>query len=339
VEKEKHKMENAMERKLTMDKFIQESAARVLAGEQLGEGEALGLAKVSGADLLFLLAYGGKIKEQMTENQVDLCSIISARTGSCSEDCAFCAQSASHSTGIKEHDLLDEELILAKAQKMASLGAHRFDIVISGRGVKHGETDFEKIIKILQRIRKETGLDLCACLGTLTDAGAQALKEAGVTRYNHNLETARSFFPKIVTTHTYEERLETVRAVKKAGMEICCGGIIGLGETMAQRIELALTLRELEVEAIPINILNPISGTPLAGQKILNPWEVLKTIAIFRFLLPTRNIRYAGGREKALGELQPLGIMAGLNGMLIGGYLTTPGTEVEQDLAMLKSFS
>jgi biotin synthase len=332
-------MKNAIDRSGAIEGCIRECAARVLAGEQLGAEEALELAKASGADLLFLLAYGGKIKEQMTGNQVDLCSIISARTGSCSEDCAFCAQSAFYSTGVKEHDLLDEQLILAKAKKMAALGAHRFDIVISGRGVKHGEADFEKIINILKRIRRETGLDLCACLGTLTDAGAQALKEAGVTRYNHNLETARSFFPQIVSTHTYEERLETVRAVKKAGMEICCGGIIGLGETMAQRIELALTLRELEVEAIPLNILNPIPGTPLAGKEILNPWEVLKTIAIFRFLLPARNIRYAGGREKALGELQPLGIMAGLNGMLIGGYLTTPSNEVEQDLAMLKNLT
>ncbi|MBS4025255.1 MAG: biotin synthase BioB [Clostridia bacterium] len=320
-----------------MDKFIRECAEKVFAGKNLGEEEANRLAQASGADFLQLLASAGKIKEGLAENKVDLCSIISAKTGKCSEDCAFCAQSAHHNTGVQEHELLDEEVILAKAKQMAKLGAHRFDIVISGKGIKHGTTDFNRILSIMKRIKQETELELCGCLGTLTEEGVKALKEVGVTRYNHNLETARSFFSKIVSTHTYEERLETVRAVKKEGMEICCGGIIGMGESMAQRIEFAITLRELDVDAVPLNILLPVAGTRLAEQPGLSPWEVLKTIAIFRFLLPTKNIRYAGGREKALGELQPLGILAGLNGMLIGGYLTLPGVEVEKDLEMLNT--
>lgn len=320
-----------------MKEYIKACAEKVLSGGKIEAEEALKLASVEGADAYFLLGYGGEIRDKLAGVKVDLCSIISAKTGSCSEDCAFCSQSAHHDTDVENHTLLDEDIILKKAKAMEAAGTHRFDIVVSGKGVEYGSKDFDKILNALSRIKEETSLEVCACLGTLTDEAAAALREVGVTRYNHNLETAESYFPEIISTHTYEDRLNTIKAVKKVGMEVCCGGIIGLGESMEQRIELALALRDLDVESIPINILNPIEGTRLEASEPLSHLEILKTIAVFRFILADKIIRYAGGRENALGELQNLGLMAGLNGMLIGGYLTTTGQEVEKDKNIIKS--
>lgn len=315
---------------------IIELAKKVLDGQEISFEEAMELARAEGADIQVLAAMAAKIREKFAGDKVDLCSIISVKTGRCSEDCAFCAQSAHHHTNITPVEMLNEEEIIAKAKAMEAAGAHHFDLVTAGLGMDENDPLFLKILDIYRRLRQETSLQLCACLGTLSEKAAQMLREAGVTRYNHNLETARSFFPQIVTTHTYEERIATIKNVKKAGMEVCCGGIIGMGESMAQRIEFAFTLKELDVDAIPINVLNPIKGTKLEGRPLMSPLEVIKTFAIFRFILPTKNIRYAGGREVNLRDMQALGLMAGLNGMLIGHYLTTQGREVETDLQMIK---
>lgn len=319
-----------------MRAYIAQLGEKVLSGGSVSYEEALVLEKVKGADLSFLMAYACKIREINCGNNVDLCSIVSARTGGCSENCAFCAQSARYSTGVESKVKLDEEEILAQAKATQDSGAHHFDIVTSGRGYNLKNPEFQRILKIFERLRKEISIELCACLGVIGEAEALALKEAGVTRYNHNLEAAESYFDKIVTTHTYREREETIQAVKMAGLEVCSGGIIGLGEAFGQRVELAITLGRLQVDTVPINILNPIPGTPLEGQERLKPLEILKSLAMFRFLLPGQTLRFAGGREAGLRSLQPLGFFAGLNGMLVGNYLTTEGQGVRNDLRMLE---
>ena len=319
-----------------MRHYIMELGEKVLAGGEISYGEALDLDKVQGADLYFLAAYASKIREVFNGDKINLCSIVSARTGGCRENCAFCAQSAHHTTNIKIEVNLDEEDIVARAKAVEKSGAHHFDIVTSGRGYTIDHPEFQRILQIFKRLHREIKLQLCACLGVIGEAEAQALKEAGVTRYNHNLETAKSFFSQIVTTHSYDDREKTLLAVKKAGMEVCCGGILGMGESFAQRVEFAFGLKMLKVDTIPLNILNPIPGTPLAGKQPLSPLEVIKNLAVFRLILPRPNIRLAGGRDVNLRSLQPLGIIAGINGMLVGNYLTTKGQGIETDLAMLE---
>lgn len=320
-----------------MNPIIIDLGEKVLQGGEITFEEALKLEKINGSDVYFLLAYANRIREKFTGDRVEICSIINAKSGGCSEDCAFCAQSAFHHADIMVYDLLDEEVILNKAKAMEAAGAHHFDLVIQGYGISHNDPQFKKIIKIYERLRKETNLKLCASLGILTPEAAKALKDAGVTRYNHNLETSKSFFPKVVTTHTYEDRVATVKIAKEAGMEVCCGGIIGLGESPRNRLELAFALKALQVDSVPINILYPHKGTKLAGQERLSPLEILKTFALFRFVLPDKVIRFAGGREFNLGVLQPLGFLAGLNALIVGGYLTIPGEETSKDLAMLNA--
>lgn len=319
-----------------MRNYISKLGEKVLDGGEVSYDEVLELEKVQGADLYFLSAYASKIREVFHGDKVDLCSIVSARTGGCKENCAFCAQSAHHQTDTKVEVNLDENDILEKAKSMEEAGVHRFDIVTSGRGYRLGDPEFTKILDIFTILREKTKLELCACLGIIGVNEALALKERGVTRYNHNLETAKSFFPQIISTHSYEEREKTLRAVKGVGMEVCSGGIIGMGETFAQRVEFAFALKALNVDSIPINILNPIPGTPLESKEPLNPLEVIKTMAIFRFILPKPNIRFAGGRELNLGNLQVLGLISGINGMLTGNYLTTKGQGVSADLAMIE---
>ncbi len=197
----------------------------------------------------------------------------------------------------------------------------------------HGDADFEQILSFIRRIGDETELERCCSLGTLNEEHVTSLKAAGITRYHHNLETSESYFPTICTTHTFQERVDTIRRIKAAGMEVCSGGIIGMGEEWRHRIEMAFTLRDLDVDSVPINVLNPVKGTALENQERLDPMEVLQAFAVFRMILPQKIIRYAGGREQALGELVPLGFLSGVNGMLIGNYLTTSGRGAANDLA------
>ncbi|QNB44935.1 biotin synthase BioB [Thermanaerosceptrum fracticalcis] len=308
---------------------------KVLAGESIDFTEAVALSKTEESDIPFLTAMANKIRQQFVGNEVDLCSIVNGRSGMCSENCSFCAQSAHHKAQIEVYPLMEEDKLLKAALEAETNGALRFSIVTSGHGVAYDQ-DLPRIIKGLQRIKAETNLKLCASLGTLTLDQALQLKEAGVERYHHNVESSRSFYPSICTTHTYDERIHTIRVAHQAGLEVCSGGIIGLGETMLQRIEMAFELKELGVHSVPVNILNPIKGTPLENQSPLQPLEILKTFALFRFILPDRGIRTAGGREVNLRDLQATALLSGINGMLIGGYLTTGGRNCAMDLKMIR---
>ena len=281
-----------------------------------------------------LIMCANKIRDKYKKNNIFTCSIINAKSGCCSEDCAFCAQSAHHKTGIETYSLLDKEKILNNSILMEEAGATKYSMVTSGHSLSGGEIDY--IGHAAEEINKKTDLSVCASLGQLTEPMAIKLKEKGITTYHHNLETARSYFDQICTTHEYDEDIRTVKIAKSAGLKICSGGILGLGETWEQRVELAFFLKELEVDSIPINFLNPIQGTKMENRSLLPPVEALKCIALFRVINPDKDITICGGREKTLGDFQSLIFMAGANGVMIGNYLTTKGRSTEMDMDMIK---
>lgn len=314
--------------------LINDMQNKVLSGEDITMEEARQLTRLKGTDLYQLFAAAARIRDVRAGKKVDLCSIINARSGNCTEDCKFCAQSGHYHAQVEIYGLLDEERVLERARQMEAEGAARFSLVTSGRDI--GEDDFAKVLSIYRRLAAETNLKLCASLGIITREMAEALRKVGVIMYHHNLETAASYFSQICTTHTYAERVATIKAAQAAGLEVCSGGIISMGESMEQRLELAFALKELGINSVPINILNPIAGTGLAGQPVLPPLEILTTIAVFRFILPEAKLRFAGGRENALGDLQVLGYLAGINAALVGSYLTTSGRSVAADMQMIK---
>jgi biotin synthase len=309
-------------------------ADRIIAGSPLTEAEALDLINLDGNDRQTLFLAASRVKEYFVGSTVSLCSIINAKSGRCPENCAFCAQSAHHCTDVPVYDLVDEESLVAGAREAEKNGSVCYGIVTSGTTIRAGE-ELERICTALRRIRRETGIVPSCSLGIVDDATANALFAAGAGTYHHNLETARSFFPQICTTHDYEEDVATVRAVKRAGMAVCSGGIFGMGETPAQRVEMALTLRELAVDSVPMNFLNPIEGTRLAGANHITPMECLATIAVYRLLMPAKKITICGGREKNLRDLQSWMFFAGASGTMIGNYLTTTGRNTADDWQML----
>ena len=308
---------------------------RVASGSPLSREEALGLTEALGPDLFELLQYANRLRTAHSGDAVRFCSIINARSGRCGEDCAFCAQSGHHGASPEAYPLVDADAILEAAAAARDRGANEFSIVTSGRGVR-GPDDLETIRTATARIGRDLPLSRCASLGELGPEEAKALKTAGLDRYHHNLETAESFFPSICSTHTFQDRLASIRNALDAGLQVCSGGIFGLGESPAQRVEMAFTLRELGVHSVPINFLNPIPGTPLENRPRLDPIECLAIIALFRFVLPDRDIVVCGGREVCLRDLQPLLFIAGANGLLLGDYLTTRGRAPEDDLEMIR---
>ena len=315
---------------------------RIINGDHLNREEALALTQLEGQENILLLCEAAdQVRQACCGNTVDLCSIVNIKSGNCSENCGFCAQSAHHPAQDSPiYSLKSPDEILAQAKAAQDAGAKRFCLVSQGRGPKYSSsksTEFAQILDTVRTIITETSIKPCCALGELTAEQACALKEAGVTRYNHNLEASENFFPEIVTTHSWRDRVETIQNLKAAGIQACTGGILGMGESWEDRVDLALALRELEVESVPLNLLNPRSGTPLGERAKLAPYEALKAIAIFRLILPDQIIRYAGGREAVMGELQSLGLKSGINAMLIGHYLTTLGQPPEQDHAMLES--
>lgn len=263
------------------------------------------------------------------------CAIINAKSGLCPENCAFCAQSAHHDAKIEVYPFVDESTLLDKAQAAARAGVKRFGIVTSGTSL--AEKDVAPLCRAVEKIISRTGISVCASLGLANPERIRQFKASGIERYHHNLETASSFFPNICSTHAYEEDIATVQAAKDAGLEVCCGGILGLGENWEQRIELAFTLAELNVDSIPINFLNAISGTRLENMPKLEPGEALRAIAIFRLVNPARDILVAGGRTHVLGELQSWLYAAGANGMMSGDYLTTSGPGFVKDQDMMRA--
>ncbi|MEM8641498.1 MAG: biotin synthase BioB [Cyanobacteria bacterium P01_G01_bin.54] len=323
------------ELRTTLDRLV----AKILAGDRLSKTEALRLTTIEGeADILQLCAAAEQVRQACCGNTVDLCSIVNVKSGSCSENCGFCSQSAHHpGENSPVYGLKSPEEILAQAKSAELAGAKRFCLVSQGRGPKyqHHTGEFEQILATVRQIIAETNIKPCCALGEVTPEQAESLREAGVTRYNHNLETSESHFAEIVTTHTWRDRVETIRNLKAAGIQACSGGIFGLGETWEDRVDMALALRALGVESVPLNLLNPRAGTPLGDSAQLDPYEALKAIALFRLLLPEQILRYAGGREAVMGELQHLGFKAGINAMLIGHYLTTLGQPPEADQSML----
>lgn len=304
---------------------------KVLEGGAITFEEALALTQIEESDIPILLGAANKVREKFTGNAVDTCQIVNARSGNCSEDCKFCAQSAHHEVKFDVYPLMSEDDILKAAKQAESEGAYRFCIVTAGCGME-GDPDFDRITSAIKRIGRETSLNRCCSLGVLNEKHVSELKDAGITRYHHNLETSESFFTNICTTHSYDERVATIKRVKAAGLQVCSGGIIGMGENWKQRVEMAFALKELDADSIPINVLNPVQGTALANMDRLKPMEILQTFAIYRLIMPTKIIRYAGGREHNLGELVPLGFLSGVNGMLIGNYLTTEGRGASKDL-------
>lgn len=316
-----------------METILKTALEKGLSGVGLSEGEALDFASLPDSSIYEILAITEKVRRHHKGVEVNLCAIVNAKSGLCKEDCSFCSQSVKYPTGAAEYPMSGPSDILSAAREAARTGAREFSIVTSGTRIEK-----EKDISALsEAIRGMRGMELesCASLGMLTRETLNRLKESGLESYHHNLETGRSFFQKVCTTHDYEEDVAVVRAAKELGFHVCSGGIFGLGEGWEVRIELLSTLRELEVDSIPINFLNPRPGTPLEGANHLTPIECLRIIALARLMLPARDIIICGGRQVNLRDLQPLIFAAGANGMMIGNYLTTPGRAPEDDLRML----
>jgi biotin synthase len=278
-------------------------------------------------------ALAHEVRLEWCGETVEVEGILSAKTGGCPEDCHFCAQSSRFDTPVLATPFLDPAEVLAAARETAALGASEFCIVLAVRGPD--ERTLSRIIDLVSLVQAETGLNVAVSAGILTADQARRLAEGGVHRYNHNLETARSFFPRIVTTHTWEERYDTCRMVKEAGMELCCGVLLGMGESDAQRLELIGQLAELAPAEVPVNFLDPRPGTPLMVRKPVGALEAIRWIALFRLGLPDVILRYAGGRELTLKELQALGLTGGINALIVGNYLTTLGRDPAEDLTML----
>jgi biotin synthase len=282
-----------------------------------------------------LIEISSKITKDNFGDEVEFCSIISAKTGKCKENCKYCSQSIHNKAKIEIHELLSVEEVRKAALSAKDNGATRFCIVTSGR--KPEGEDFNKIIEMIKAVTEIDGLHTCCSLGILEEEQVKAIREAGVERYNHNINTAKSHHANICTTHDFEDRIKTVKLIQKYGIEACTGVIIGMGETREQRIEMALQLAELNPKSVPINFLNPIEGTPLEGtENAIDEEELLRTICVFRIILPGALLRYAGGRTTRFSkEYQKLGIKAGINALLVGNYLTTTGSTMEEDLQLL----
>ncbi len=309
------------------EEIIQSGESRV------APDQALELIPATPGQTLDLIHAADRIRRHFKQQQAFTCAIINAKSGFCAEDCAFCAQSAHHQTDIATHDLHDAGTLIETGLQMAEAGATNYSVVTSGTSLTAAEID--TVCEAARTLKNRTDLTLCASVGMLNEAAALKLKQAGITRYHHNLETALSFFDQVCTTHDYEDDIQTVLMAKGAGMLVCSGGIFGLGESWEQRVELAFTLKELAVDSIPVNFLNPIPGTRLADRPLLKPLEALACIALMRFIHPDLDIPVCGGREVTLKDFQSWVFLAGANGLMVGNYLTTLGRKLETDMEMI----
>jgi biotin synthase len=312
-----------------MDTTVQQVQQTILAGGRIDKKTAVTLLHAERNDLY---RAADTIRRHFRGNRFDLCSIINAKSGNCTENCRFCAQSARHHTGIDTYTLIADEEALAMAADNEKHGVHRISLVTSGRNLSP-QTGAE-LTRLYEQMATTTSMRFCASAGLLNEETASLLRAAGVSRYHCNLEASRKFFPQVCTTHTWEEKVETLELARRMGMALCSGGIIGMGETMEDRLDMAFELRELGVKSIPINILTPIEGTPLAQLPPLSLEEALTTVALFRCINPDAVIRMAGGRQQ-LGDDQYQCFAAGANGAIVGDYLTTTGSTVAEDLQRL----
>jgi len=307
-------------------------ATKALAGEELTRGEALSVLAAEDDQLLPLLYAAFRVRRAHFGRKVKLNMIINAKSGICPEDCGYCSQSIVSTAPIEKYQLLSRETLLEGAREAWARKAGTYCIVASGR--RPSARELGEVTAAVRQIKEELPLKVCACLGLLSEDDALALKEAGVDRYNHNLNTSRDNHARITTTHTYDDRVATVEAVKSAGISPCAGFIAGMGERDEQLVDVAFALRELDADSIPVNFLNAIDGTPLEGTRELDPRRCLKVLALLRLVCPTKEIRVAGGREVNLGALQPLALYAA-NSIFIGDYLTTSGQAAEADYRMI----
>lgn len=315
---------------------IQSLKEKVLAGGEISFEQAVELIGLEAKDeIQSLLESADEITRRFNSNEPGLCSLLNAKSYLCGEDCGFCAQSVRFDTMADRYGLMHPEKIVEAAKRAEKNGAQNFCIVTSGAAP--GEEEFEKIIEILKKLSEESKLNLDASLGFITKEQARRLKEVGLRRFNHNLQSSREFYPNIVSTHSYDTRVDTIKALVQGGLELCSGGILGMGETHEDRVKLAFELKRHTPHCIPVNVLNPRPGTPLEDQPKADPREILKTIAVFRFIHPKANIKLAGGREINLtAEEQVLALKGGANGLIMGGYLTTAGNPVREDFRMLE---
>lgn len=300
---------------------------KIKSGYAITLKEAQALTNSSEKETLYACA--NEIREHFCGNKIDLCSITNAKSGKCSENCKWCSQSAWHKTDIETYPLVDKQATVSEALSNRKQGVARFSLVSSGRTATDAEID--NYIEIYNDIRKKSDIHLCASMGLLTKPQLQKLKDAGITHYHCNLETAPSYFAQVCTTHTIAEKLQTIRWAQELSIGTCSGGIIGMGETMEQRIELAFALRDIGAKSIPINVLNPIEGTALQGTKPLSDTEILTTIAIFRFINPNAYLRFAGGRL-LIRHIQEKALKSGINASIVGDLLTTIGSNIQEDL-------
>jgi|SRR4026207_1776070 biotin synthase len=312
--------------------FIDSCMKKVINGNTISfdEAERLNLTD----NLVKLADSANLITRKFSQDSVDVETLLNAKSGNCPEDCSFCAQSTFYETGITKYPLLPDEIILDKAVEAKMNGAASFCLVCAYR--EPPQNEFEKICKVIERLRKEVDIDINVSLGFMTPQRAQRLKSLGVKRYNHNLEASESFFSEICKTHDFADRVKTARTVKDAGLELCCGGIIGMGETPKQRIELAFSLSTLEPDEVPINVLIPRKGTPKELENCsINTMDIIRTIAVWRFIMPKTILKIAGGREVYFKDNGKLALQAGANGIITGGYLTTNGNAPNKDIQMI----
>ena len=312
--------------------FVRDCMEKVLAGGSITPEEAEHLLATD--DVMTLAECANTITRAFNGDTVDVEALINAKSGKCPEDCSFCAQSTFYETGISKYPLLPKQVIIENARKAKDAGATSFCLVCAYRSPP--EADFQQICDTIASIRSEVDMEVNVSLGFMTPERARKLKELGVKRYNHNLEASESYFSKICNTHDFADRVNTARIVKQAGLELCSGGIIGMGESQKQRIELAFSLASLRPEEVPINILIGREGTPMGGFEPIDPLEAIKTIAVWRFIMPKTILKIAGGREVHLKDKERLALKAGANGIITGGYLTTGGNAPNKDIAMIK---
>lgn len=303
---------------------------KILSGYNITYNEALSLIETP---LNELLEAADEIRKHFCSNIFDICSIINAKSGKCSENCKFCAQSAHYKTNISEYPLLDKETIIKNALYMAEKGVLRFSIVTSGKALT--DKDVEILADTIKEIKSKSNISICASLGLLTDENFKKLKDAGLERVHNNLESSKNFFSSVCTTHTFDDKINALKAALQSGLSVCSGGIIGLGESMQDRIDLAFSLKELGIKSVPLNILSPVKGTPYENNKPLSEEEILKTISIFRFILPDAFIRLAGGRV-LLSDKGKKAFLSGANAAITGDMLTTYGISVDTDMQIIK---
>src|ERR671910_2829628 len=297
--------------------------------------EALALGALSDHDEIGeLVERAWEVRTDRFGDSTDLCSLVNAKSGGCAEDCGFCAQSRYAEAETPLHAMMEPEQILEHARAAEAGGPHRFCMVTQGQGLS--KRDFEKVLEGAKLVAEHTNLKRCASIGHMSVARAKALKDAGIQRVHHNVETAESYYDEVSTTVRYDGRIRTIEAVREAGLETCVGGILNLGETREQRVEMAFQLADLDPTSVPINLLNPRPGTKFGDRDFMDPWEAVKWIAIFRLILPDALFRLCGGRVESLGELQPMAVKAGLNGVMMGNFLTTLGSEPEEDRMMFE---